>query len=97
MGSHAAVLPVCQLVAPGGDQMKTGMVAERQLRVVAHMQTVGCSLASVKSKAKKKRKRDQDDSDEADEFSESDSELGEPSLLVVSVYIMSKLALSAPN
>ena len=33
----------------------------------------------MKSKgAKKKRKRDQDDSDEADEFSESDSELGEP-------------------
>lgn len=32
----------------------------------------------MKSKgAKKKRKRDQDDSDEADDFSESDSELGE--------------------
>lgn len=37
-----------------------------------------CSLAAVKSKgAKKKRKRGQDDSDEAEEFSESDSELGE--------------------
>lgn len=43
-----------------------------------------CSLAAVKSKgAKKKRKRGQDDSDEADEFSESDSELGEHQLLCV--------------
>lgn len=38
----------------------------------------GCSLASVKSKGNKKRKRGQaDDSDEAEDFSESDSELGE--------------------
>lgn len=38
-----------------------------------------CSLASVRSKgAKKKRKRDEGNSDEAEDFSESDSELGEP-------------------
>ncbi len=74
----------CQLVA--SDARRLGLAVGKEWCVVSRTKC-GCSLASVKSKAKKKRKRDQDDSDEADQFSESDSELGELSLYVGSVCV----------